>query len=133
MIGNDRKTKPLTAKQTSAIEALLTEPTQEKAAARVGVATITVRRWLSEPVFKQALDDARRALHDAVILRLQSLGQTAAETLEDVMRNAINFPSSRVSAAKHVLDLTGLVQQQNELEERLAALEAAAKATGGPK
>ena len=52
------------AKQEVLVAALLTEPTQAKAAEKAGVSETTLYRWLALPEFKTAYRLARRQLID---------------------------------------------------------------------
>jgi hypothetical protein len=113
----------LTAKQAQAIEALLSEPTQEKAAEKAKVSRATLARWLAEPVFRQALKEARNQLLENILTALQAASVKAVQTLGEVMDDTTAQPSARVSAAKAVLDNLLRSREQLELEERLKTLE----------
>src|SRR5438094_887680 len=52
----------LTSKQETLIAALLTEPTYAAAAAKAGVGTATLYRWMHLPEFRAAYRRARREL-----------------------------------------------------------------------
>src|SRR6185312_12645401 len=54
-------TPGLTPLQDKAVEAILQQPTLARAAAAVGVNERTLRRWMEEPVFRDAVQAARRA------------------------------------------------------------------------
>jgi hypothetical protein len=117
------KNENLTAQQARTIEALLTEPTQEKAAVKAKVSRATITRWMSGPTFKQAYSEARSQLIETVMTALHSASVTAVTTLTDVMDDKEAQPSARVSAAKTVLDNLLRSREQIEIEERLKNLE----------
>lgn len=117
------KNETLTAQQARTIEALLTEPTQEKAATKAKVSRATITRWMGEPTFKQAYSEARSQLIETVMTALHSASVKAVTTLTDVMSDKEAQPSARVSAAKAVLDNLLRSREQIEIEERLKSLE----------
>ena len=114
----------LTPAQSRAIEALLSEPTREKAAEKAGISRATLTRWLTEPGFKCAYREARDMLLETTLSALQGAASTAVNTLADVMGDKEAQPSARVSAAKVVLDNLLRSREQLEFEQRLKALEA---------
>src|SRR5690349_114005 len=89
----------LTAKQESAIAALLTEPTVEKAADAVGVNRRTLYRWLDDAAFKAAYRKARRQAFSHAISLCQKYLPHAVQTLLKVMAKEDAPESARVSAA----------------------------------
>lgn len=114
----------LTAKQAKAIECLLSEPTQEKAAQKAKISRATLSRWLTESAFQRDYREARKGLLEAVLTSLQAASIKAVETLNAVMGNTEAQPSARVSAARTVLDNLLRSREQLEIEERLQAIEA---------
>lgn len=113
----------LTIRQTRAIEALLTEPSQEKAAKKAKVSRATLARWLSEPAFQQAYQEARAKLLETVLTALNAASIRAVKTLMSVMGDTEAQPAARVSAARAVLDNLLRIHETVEIEQRLAALE----------
>lgn len=105
------------------ILALLEHPTQEKAAAAVGVGKTTLWRWRKDPDFQKALLEAHRDAYSQTIARLQQGSAAAAATLLRVMTDPAATASSRVRAAQCVLDKAahGIVMQ--DLEVRVRAME----------
>ncbi len=119
----------LTPKQQKAIAALLTEPTVERAAARVGIGHRTLHRWQHEDVtFANAYRDARRAAVTQAIARLQQASSAAVTTLESVMADDTERGATRVAAARVVLQLALRAVELEDLEQRVAMLEAVATA-----
>jgi orotate phosphoribosyltransferase-like protein len=68
----------------------------------------TVWAWLSSPGVAGKLADARRAVVDAVTLRLQELAHDALDLLAEVMADANVPPGVRVRAACELLDRAGI-------------------------
>ena len=54
-----------------AIAALITNRNTEEAAKSVGVSTKTLLRWQKDPEFQKAYREARRAVHQQSVARLQ--------------------------------------------------------------
>src|SRR5690349_18421062 len=93
--------RSLGAQQGDAIEALVRAPRIEAAAAMVGIDESTLRRWLQEPAFKARYREARRAVLEDSIARLEQLTASAVEALA---RNlTCGVPAVEVEAAKAIL------------------------------
>jgi hypothetical protein len=88
----------LTAKQEALIAALLTEPTNDAAAAKASVSRATLYRWLRLPAFQDAYRQARRESVDAAVGRMQAGTALAADTLLHVARHG-RRDGDRVRAA----------------------------------
>jgi hypothetical protein len=116
----------LTRKQDETIAVLLAVPTIAEAARQVGVGERTLFRWLhTDSAFQAAYREARRDAVQQAIARIQQATSTAVTTLEAVMRDSDKPSSSRVSAAKGVLELALKAIEFDDLEARVSALEAA--------
>ena len=104
--------------------ALLTNPTQLRACEVAKISRATLRRWLADPVFNQALIAAEgQALTDATRMLLSGR-DTALLTLENLMKDAESESVRRQSA----IDWLALMFKSYELqgiEERLRKLEEA--------
>lgn len=93
----------LTPKQVRAAQALLRCRTHEDAARAAGISPRTLRRWLAQDDFQEAVHDAvRESLADAV-LRLKSSAGTAIDALVDIAQDA-ESEHARVQAAGRLLD-----------------------------
>lgn len=95
----------LSVRQARAVEALTQCRTREDAARAAGVAPRTLRRWMVEPDFQDAVKHAVDGLLDDVSLSLKRHGQTAVDTLVDVCQGG-ESESARVAAARALLDAT---------------------------
>jgi hypothetical protein len=112
MSANDRKLKP---RQDRAIAALLTEPSVKAAARAVGVGESSLRRWLSDPTFREALMAARVRALGATMVMLQGLGETAVATLREVMGDKTAHPGSRVKAALGAIALIVKIETEGSI------------------
>jgi hypothetical protein len=116
-------------KMEAAVVALLTHRNYEEAARAVSIGTATLLRWQKEPEFQQAYRAARRAVHGQSIARLQQASSAAVSTLLKVMVDANTPASTKVRAADSVLNHSAKAIEIEDIEVRVAALEASA-ATG---
>lgn len=116
-------TGKLSRKHEQAVIALLSEPTIGAAAARVGIGEVTLWRWLQREDFQVEYRQARREAVSLAIAGIQQASCEAVRTLREVMTDPEASASSRVSAAKAVLDLALKAAEQEDLEERVSALE----------
>jgi hypothetical protein len=116
--------KPITPKQYRLIQALMTNPTQTKACEVAKVSRATLRRWLADPQFNQALIQAEgQALTDATRV-LMSGRDSALGTLGKLMTNAAS-ENVRRNAANDWLSLMYKSYELQTLEERVRRLEEA--------
>jgi DNA-binding transcriptional MerR regulator len=121
MIGHGEK---LSRKQDQVITALVTCASITEAAAQCGLADVTLRRWLKREPFQVAYREARRAVVQHAITQVQRATGEAVETLRSVMQDADAPASAKVSAAKVILETAVKAVELEDLEARIAALEA---------
>ena len=114
----------LSRKHEQTIAALLTCDSITAAAADCGVAEATVHRWLKDVVFQTAYREARRAVVQHAIAQVQRATEEAVKTLRSVMQDAEAPASARVSAAKAIFETAVKAVELEDLEARIAALEA---------
>ena len=112
-------------KKEDAIIALLTHRTTEEAARAVKISTKTLLRWQKEPEFDAAYREAKRAAYSQSIARLHQMASAAVSTLGRVMLDQNTPASTRVRAADSILNHTAKAIELEDIEARLAALEAA--------
>lgn len=115
----------LSPNQIKAIEALLSNPSVEKAAQAVGVDKSTLFRWLRDGGFKEAYAEARKTLLESTLTGLQAISTEAVEALHAELTNATAKPSERIAAAKAILEFSLKGVDAIETEKRLAAIEEA--------
>jgi ABC-type phosphate transport system permease subunit len=120
----------LNAKQAKALSALLSAPTLEKAAAACGQSESTLLRYLKNEAFAVAYREARRELVSLAVTGLQRAAGDAVTVLVAVAQDSEAPASSRVSAARTVLDLAIRAVELDDLQARVEALEGVLKANG---
>jgi transposase-like protein len=113
----------LTQKQEKAICALLMERTIQDAAKRVGVTDGTLRRWMTDENFKADYARARADVTGQAIARVQSASTKAVDTLLEIMEDREKPASTRVTAAKCLLEMAIKATELENIEARLTALE----------
>src|SRR6266849_1915566 len=113
-------------KQEDAIAALLTQRNVEEAARAAGIGTRTLLRWLKLPEFQAAYRQARREAFGQAVARLQQGASAAATTLLKTMIDPATPASVRVRAAECVMNQAPKAIEIEDIEVRVAALEAAA-------
>jgi len=120
MAGNGQKTR----QKERAICGLLQQPTVTRAAEYAGVSEGTLYRWLREdPTLQTAYAESRRECVRQATAQLQRACSTAVKTLEEVMGDQEATSSSRVSAARSVLELAFKAVELEDLEARVTTLE----------
>jgi hypothetical protein len=105
------------------LAALASGATVEAAAKQAGVSEGTVYRRLREPGFKAEIDQARADLIERAVSVLAGISSAAVVTLGQLLKS--NRDSVRLGAARTVLEMTIKLRDHAELEQRLAAMEAA--------
>jgi len=127
-MGDNATLAALTPRQRRALESLLTSGDVTAAAIVAGVARQTVHKWLQQPAFKAALEQAEsEKLHD-LQSALVRLGDKAVTTLgAELDGDSPMAAGARVRAADIVLGRLLQLRELVTLEERIAALEAATK------
>jgi len=114
----------ISRQQDKAIPALLTCPSITAAAQQCGVAEVTLHRWLKDTAFQAAYRDTRRVVVQHAIAQVQRATGEAVETLRSVMQDPEAPASARVSAAKAILETAVKGIEIDDLEARMAVLEA---------
>lgn len=112
----------------TAVAALLAHPTYQEAARAAGVSESTLARWLREPAFAAAVREARRRTLEQAIGALSAATAEAVATLRAML--GAEGESVRVRAAVAILEHALRGAETQDLEERIAALEAALEAKG---
>ena len=92
------------------------------AAQRAGVSPATVRRRLADPTFRAQLARAQSELVERATAALTSASTEAVETLRELLRDGP--PSTRLQAARAILDAAPKWRDTADIEQRLAAIEA---------
>jgi transposase len=112
-----------TRKQEKAISALLTTDSVSQAASVAGVGERTLYRWLRDSTFLEQYRKARKTALDQAISKLQERSNRAAKALIDIVENEEMPPSTRVMAAKEVLQAAVKGIERDTFEAKLEQLE----------
>ena len=120
MTGHGQK---LSRKKEQAIAALLSQPSIGGAAKKAGIGEKTLFRWLQLDEFKRTYKTARRPVIDQTIAQIQSVMSEAVQTLLNVMSDSAAPASSKVSAARALLDIGFKVVEIEDLESRIEKIE----------
>lgn len=114
--------------QERAISALLVCPTVIAAAERCGVSAASLRRWMKDPEFSAAYEEARRRVLDASVNFLQE-GMAAA--LKAMIRDTESKSfSERLQASQLIVETAIKGTEIAGILPRLRAVEAKLDATG---
>jgi len=112
-----------TRKQEKAIAALLTTDSVSQAANVAGVGERTLYRWLQEPVFLEQYRKARKTALDQAISTLQERSNAAARALVDIVEDQEMPPSTRVAAAREIIQASIKGVERDDLESKIEWLE----------
>ena len=112
-----------TRQREQLILALLQQPGIEKAAAAVGISTVTAWRISKTPEFKEEYRQARREAFSQCLGRLQQAAGAATATLLKIMVDVTAPAGSRVRAADCILEHAASALEMEDLQVRLARLE----------
>jgi len=115
------------AKKGKALTLLLGASSVAQVARELKVSESTVYRWLEEQEFRERYQKAKRELLHLAINRLQSIALEAVTTLREIMIDAEKPPSSRVTAARAILETVFRSFELEDLEGRIEKLEATQK------
>jgi len=120
-------------KMEEAVAALLTQRNLEEAARSVGIGAATLLRWQKLPEFQTAYRQARRDAYSQSIARLQQGTSAAATTLLKTMIDGTTPASVKVRAAEAIFNHASKAIEIEDIEARVAALEAAAEAAASSR
>ncbi len=116
-------TEILTPKQELLLVALLATGEAKRAAEQAGVSETSAWRWLQTEAFQTRYRQARRDLVEVAMSQLQANCGAAARVLREVAEDASVLASSRVAAAKTILELSIKAVELIELQVRIQRLE----------
>jgi hypothetical protein len=118
----------LTGKQSKVIALLVSGATIEAAAHKSAVNPATVHAWLKKPHFADGYRNARRSVVTQATASLQAACSDAVSTLLAVASDASAPASSRVSAARVILEMSLKSFELEDLAARIEKLEIAQEA-----
>ena len=110
--------------------ALAAGQTLRDAAAAAGVTEMTAYRRWREPAFRQRVSELRAEMIGRAVGKLADNMSESADVLRQLLAEDVKA-TVRLGAARANLELGVKLHEATELEERLAALERAAKGTSG--
>ncbi|HEL1731143.1 TPA: replication protein [Streptococcus suis] len=120
MAGNENDS--LTTKQVKFIDAMLTEPTIEKACEKAGIARATGHKYLNIAAVRKTLRIKQDEMMDKTTQMLYLASSNAVSVLNDIMMDSKVNPFIRTQAAKAILEQSykthenfGVVRQIEEL------------------
>jgi len=116
-------TPGLTPLQDKAVEAILQQPTLARAAVAVGVHERTLRRWLEETLFRDAVQAARRAAFGQAMGLVQWYASVAVAALVKVVNDPTAPANCRVTAAAVLLKVGREGIELDDLARRVEWLE----------
>jgi hypothetical protein len=120
------------ARLDKAVLAVMEHVTAEKAAAALGMSTVTLWRLMQTEEFQARLRTARRRAYAQCIGRLQQAASAAAATMLRIMTDASAPAASRLRAADAVLSHAAKALELQDMDARLLDLEKAVKAAKDP-
>lgn len=113
--------------KSRALAALLTHPTKQEAAKAAGISDKTLRNYLSDPEFQQEYKKAFAGLVEDATRSAQRALTPAINTLRQIVEDAEETSTSRIAAARTLLEY-GL--RFTEFNDILSEVEATEEGTG---
>ena len=117
-------------KLEEAVIAMLTQRNIEEAARAVGISPATLMRWQKLPEFQTAYREARRAAFGQAVARLQQGTSAAATTLLKLLIDQNTPASVKARVADSIFNHAAKAIEIEDIEARVAALEAATTVEG---
>lgn len=115
----------LNQRQDKFLKALLETASVEQACRVANITKPTAYKYLKDVEFMKEYRSIRRELMQGITARLQKSSEEAVNTLNEIMLDETATPSSRVQAAKNVLDVAYRSIEIDDTQERLEELEKA--------
>jgi DNA-binding MurR/RpiR family transcriptional regulator len=110
-------------KREQAVAALLAHSTIGEAAGAVGVSEVTMWRWLQEEEFQTAYREAKKQIVQQAVTRIQQVTGEAVDTLREIMLDPKKPATSRVTAARTILNMAVKAVELDDLERRIEEIE----------
>ncbi len=121
----DTSTNELTGKQSKVLCALVSGTSIESAAEGAGINPATIHRWMKDKPFSDQYRAMRRDVVSQATAALQAACNDAVSTLRTIANDSKAPASSRVSAARAILDTSIKAIEIEDLALRIEALEGA--------
>lgn len=115
----------MTPRKERALQALLTCPTKKAAAEQAGITPRTLRDYLADPEFQAEYKKAFQTLVAEATRQAQQSLSPALSALKFIVEDDGESSSSRIAAARALLEYGLRLTEQNDILARLDALERA--------
>lgn len=102
---------------------LLTSPTCAEAARRASVSESTLFRLKKKPEFQEVVNSIKKEMFSETMQKAQSYSLEMLEVLREIALDVKATDSSRVSAAKGILELGVQLRSMEEIEAKLIEIE----------
>lgn len=102
---------------------LLTCPTSKEAAEKSGISIPTLYRLKKDTAFQNVLQEVKDNIFGETMHKAQGYCLESLEVLRTVMNDSTATDSSRVSAAKTILELGVALHEDEHIVQRLASME----------
>ena len=119
----ENKADLLTPKQRRAINALMESRTTREAAKIAAIGERTLYRWLSEPIFRQALQEAENQAAYTTARGLNTGTGQALDVLAGILAGDEISDAVKLQAAKAWIDYFLKTRDYANLDARITALE----------
>ena len=126
MIADERPRLKIRTQERSGDSRVLTQQTIENAARTAGISVSALLRWQKDSQFDAEYQAAQRAAFRQTTARLQQASPAAATVLTKLMVDSNTPASVRARAADSVLNHAAKAIEIQDIEARVAELEAAA-------
>lgn len=114
----------MTGKQKKALAALLSASTKQEAAQAAGISYATLRRWLAQDTeFRQAYNEELQSVVERAAVQARQGMTEAVSALREIVADGEATQSTRVSAARTILESGAKLVELADIEARLDALE----------
>ena len=113
----------LSQRQVKALECLLTHPSKQAAAKAAHISPRTLSGYLQNPEFQQAYRTAITELIGDATRQSQVALSPALSTLQSIMEDELEPTSSRIQAAKYLLDFGLRISEYHDVLLELRELE----------
>lgn len=113
----------ITPKQNKALQCLLTEPTKKAAAKAAGIDERTLRNYLATPEFEAEYNKAVSAFIVDATRQAQQALSPALSTLREIVVDKGENATTRVSAARSLLEYTLKLTERVDILNKIKELE----------
>jgi len=118
-----KRKKDLRAKRQRVLTAILTQPTYKDAVKVAGIAQSTFYVILRDPVFKAELNKRLDEITEHAVNQIKRLTEQAVAVMAEALE--ADDISTKLRAARHILDYYTKHRELTEFDERLKKLEEA--------